>query len=132
MNRNGTYLEMPKDQFAEILRECQLLIYPKPKTKEEEKKEKEARDKAAKSGLNHLEEKAVSPGDKPPSMSALTNDVKEAIKRDVNTVASDEALYEQFKAAGPVESQVLMGDPATASRIRAESARRSQTSPSTK
>lgn len=56
MNRNGTYLEMPKDQFAEILRECQLLIYPKPKTKEEEKKEKEARDKAAKSGLNHLEE----------------------------------------------------------------------------
>lgn len=50
--------------------------------------------------LNHLEEKAVSPGDKPPSMSALTNDVKEAIKRDVRVTGPMQSMK-------PVEQAVM-------------------------
>jgi len=41
---------MSKQTFIEILKEAGLLVYPKPKTKEEEKKEKKARDDAKAAG----------------------------------------------------------------------------------
>ena len=35
-----SYIQMTKTTFIEIMKEANLLIYPKPKTKEEEKKQK--------------------------------------------------------------------------------------------
>ena len=37
-----SYIQMTKTTFIEIMKEANLLIYPKPKTKEEEKKQKQA------------------------------------------------------------------------------------------
>ena len=42
-----TFLQMPKSEFINIMRDIDLLILPKKKTPEEEKKEKEAREKVA-------------------------------------------------------------------------------------
>ena len=42
-----TFLQMPKSEFINIMRDIDLLILPKKKTPEEEKKEKEAREKHA-------------------------------------------------------------------------------------
>ena len=41
---------MTKQTFIEIMKEANLLIYPKPKTKEEEKKEKKAKEDAKAAG----------------------------------------------------------------------------------
>lgn len=45
-----SYIQMTKQTFIEIMKEANLLIYPKPKTKEEEKKEKKAREDAKAAG----------------------------------------------------------------------------------
>ena len=45
-----SYIQMSKQTFVEIIKEANLLIYPKPKTKEEEKKAKKAADDAKAAG----------------------------------------------------------------------------------
>lgn len=42
-----TFIQMPKTEFINMIKEVNLLIMPKKKTAEEEKKEKDARDKQA-------------------------------------------------------------------------------------
>jgi len=45
-----TFLQMPKENFVQLMREIGLLIDPKKKSNDEEKKDKEAKDKKAANG----------------------------------------------------------------------------------
>ena len=45
-----SYMLMSKSTFIDIMKEANLLIYPKPKTKDEEKKEKKLKDDAKAAG----------------------------------------------------------------------------------
>lgn len=45
-----SYIQMSKQSFVELMKEANLLVYPKQKTKDEEKKEKKAKDDAKASG----------------------------------------------------------------------------------
>ena len=83
-----TFLQMPKENFVQLMREIGILIDPKKKSSEEDKKEKEAKDKKAQGGAQ---------GDKDGGDSDVfaEEEVMNVI-RNVNTFDADHLDYYNF------------------------------------